>query len=138
MKTSDVVVVGAILLLAISSMKPPKPQDVSLPGKVKPLATAIKGNPGKARLLAGFYAAFADQVQRDQGQRVKTTGQLREAHRAGLVILAANTEYQGEPQVGPLIDEILASSLGLEDKPLNYQEASKVLREISLACEQGG
>lgn len=100
----------AIPIICVVMMGCPKGGDHPSPGPVPPSppgpTPVIENSDPK---LSAFYAAFADVLERDNGQQVKTVGQLREINRKALSI-AFN--FDKKPGLGAKIDSRIMEVTG--------------------------
>lgn len=78
-------------------------------GLVGPVRTKLAANKTKAAQVRNAYAAFADVIERDAGEVVKSTAVFSEGHKRTLDLIDA----EGEPKVGAEIDAAILSALGL-------------------------
>lgn len=109
---------------------------VAYSATTKAAADGLAGFPKQADAISAFYRDFAKVMTATD--KVKTTGQFREAHRAALQIFVAADEYKGAPLVGDKIDAALSDAAGgLEDGDLTPKKAALVarLQELSAAFD---
>lgn len=99
---------------------------------VAPIREKLSSSPEKAKALALFYTQWADTIDRDQGNRIKTTVLFRSAHSASLDVYLQKTGLQGEPTVGAEIDAAIISAIGDAVQVIDA-DLSKQLEEVFLA-----
>ena len=99
---------------------------------VAPIREKLSSSPEKAKALALFYTQWADTINRDQGNRIKTTALFRTAHSASLDVYLQKTGLQGEPTVGAEIDAAIISAIGDAVQEIDV-DLSKQLEEVFLA-----
>jgi nitrogen fixation-related uncharacterized protein len=117
-----------------------RPND-ALVSAVLPITAILKGHAEDGAKLAGFYAALADVVDRDQGRVLKTTHELRELHRRAGLLAFQKSGIEGKyPDLSKAIEKILADEIGLDNVALDAvkQEASqKTFKALAWACAGG-
>jgi len=105
---------------------------------VLPIRSKLSSSPEKSQALSGFYLAWVDALQRDQGNRIKTTALFRTAHSFSLDVFLQETGMQGDPTVGAEIDAAIIAAIGNKvvpiDEDLSHQ-LQKVLLAIAWACD---
>tara|TARA_R110000824_G_scaffold401727_1_gene614176 strand:- start:4248 stop:4712 length:465 start_codon:yes stop_codon:yes gene_type:complete len=99
---------------------------------VLPIREKLSSSPEKAKALALLYTQWADTIDRDQGNRIRTTALFRSAHSASLDIYLQKTGLQGEPTVGAEIDAAIISAIGDAVQVIDA-DLSKRLEEVFLA-----
>tara|TARA_Y100001951_G_C11109429_1_gene166614 strand:+ start:105 stop:584 length:480 start_codon:yes stop_codon:yes gene_type:complete len=104
---------------------------------VLPIRNKLSSSPEKSQVLGEFYLAWVDALERDRGNRIKTTALFRTAHSASLDVFLQETGMQGEPTVGEEIDAAIIAAIGNRVVPIDEdlsQQLQKVLLAIAWAC----
>ena len=105
---------------------------------VLPIRERVHSSPEKAEALGKFYVAWADALERDQGNRIRTTALFRTAHSFSLDVYLQETGMQGAPTVGEEIDAAIISAIGNKVIPIDEdisQQLQEVLLAIAWACD---
>jgi hypothetical protein len=150
MKASTFFAIGLIALGLIARFganapkpapRPDRPSD-AVAAAVAPVATILKGHAEDGAKLAGFYAALADVVTRDQGKVIETTAQLRELHRRAGLLMFQRTGIEGKyPGLAEAIDKVLADRIGLDNVKMDVTKqtaAVEAFHALAWACAGGG
>lgn len=119
----------------------PKPDDgirLDLKDKVLPIRDALNGHANDAKLLAAYFDAFADVLQRDTDY-VKTTAQLRDGISRSGSLLTQRSDYTEHPEVRKTLEAVLADELGKQSRELDSslrKKAVESFRAFAWACRE--
>jgi len=114
------------------------PSPVTPPAPKSPVTQALSPatSQDKAR-VAGFYAALADVVERDD-KTVSTVGVFRELHGRSLDLAFKGTDLPGKyPGLDVAINDLLVAAVGKDDVPLppaKRQSLVQALKDVANAA----
>jgi len=145
------IVVGVVAAWRPQAADPdpgPAPPDDATRAIVGPVQEKLADHQEDGRRLAAFYQSLADVIQRDGGNVVTTTSQLREINRRAGLLMFQKTGIQGKhPGLAEAIDTAIAEGVGLEETPDGYEDVQldaqavgrlvDVLRAVAWACAGG-
>ena len=88
--------------------------------------------------LTEFYHDFADVVRRDNGSTIATTAILRATYMSAGKLMFQQTDMTGKyVGLSTIIDNIIATQIGLDIVPLNVPLTADTLDAVAWACSKG-
>lgn len=117
----------------------PSAPSAELQALVAPLRTMAASNRESAMIGAAFYRASADVVGRDT-KRIKTMSQFRDARIEANHLYLEKSQYAGTLQIGPTVDNVYATYVGLEDAAIDAAKRKRIVEAseaIAWALEGG-